>query len=129
MNPKDKKHSPHSESISLTDLAKKIVLTSLGSAAMARDVVKDSKKQKEVFVGLLSKAERTKDELMEILAREVTKFLGKISVADEITKALKGLVINLNASVDFKEKKGQKGVHPTTTIHSADISKENNDEI
>ncbi|MBI4412654.1 MAG: hypothetical protein HY541_09250 [Deltaproteobacteria bacterium] len=116
MDPKEKKSS---ESISLTDLVKKVVFASIGSAVMARDVVTDSKLQKELIGGLLSKAEKRKDEIMEILAREVSKFLGKINVADEITKALKGMVINLSASIDFKEKGG--GIHPRGTIHKADV--------
>lgn len=116
------KKDEKSESISLTDLAKKIVFASIGSAAMARDVVTDSKLSKELFSGIMSKAEKRKDEIMEILAREVSKFLGKVNVADEITKALKGMVINLSASIDFKEKGG--GIHPRGTIHKADVKKE-----
>ncbi len=108
--------------ISLTDLAKKIVYASLGSAAMARAVVKDAPTQKKVMDSLLNRAEKTKDDLMELLARELTKFLGKVNVADEVSKALSGMVINLNASIDFKEKKG-KGVRPRATIHKADIEK------
>ncbi|MBI2338890.1 MAG: hypothetical protein HYU99_00780 [Deltaproteobacteria bacterium] len=121
MDPKEKKSS---ESISLADLAKKIVLASIGSAAMARDAVTDSKLSKEIFGGIMSKAEKRKDEIMEILAREVTKFLGKVNVADEIARALRGLVINLSASIDFKDKEG--GIHPRGTIHKAEVKKEKN---
>lgn len=112
-----------SDSFSLTDLAKKVVSAGLGSAAIARDVVTDPKLRKEVLGSLLSKAEKHKDDLMEILAREVSKFLGKIDVSDEIRKALSGLIINLSASVDFHEKKKGKGSHPTTTVHSVNARK------
>lgn len=112
-----------SDSFSLTDLAKKVVSAGLGSAAIARDVVTDPKLRKEVLGSLLSKAEKHKDDLMEILAREVSKFLGKIDVSDEIRKALSGLIINLSASVNFQEKKKGKGSHPTTTVHSVNAGK------
>lgn len=108
--------------ISWAGLAKKVVYAGLGSASMARDMVTDSKLHKELFNGILLKAEKHKDVLFEVLAREVSKFLGKVNVSEELIKALRGLVINLHASIDFKEKKG-KGFHPTTTIHSADVKK------
>lgn len=119
-----KKQEPSSlsESFSWTDLAKKVVLTGLGSASFARDVVKDSKLHRDVYQAILSKAEKRKDEFLEILAKEVSKFLGKINVSDEIVKALSGLVIRLNATVDFDEKKG-KGTSPTTRIHKVKVSR------
>lgn len=116
------KKSKGDEPISWAELVKRVVYAGIGGAAMAHEAVSDTKKRREVIDVILSKAERRKDEIVEILAREVSKFLGKINVSDEVTKALKGLVINLNASIDFKEKKGG-GLTPTATIHSADAHK------
>ena len=110
-----------SETFSLTDLARKVVSAGIGSAAIARDVVTDPKLRKEVLGSILSKAEKHKEDLMGILAREVSKFLGKLDVSDEIRKALSGLIINLSASVDFQEKK--KGGKPVTKVHSANVRK------
>lgn len=119
-------------------LAKKIVYASLGSAAMAKDFVADSKWQKDLLSGILVKAEKRKEELLEILAREVSSFLGKINVSSEISKALKGLVINLNASIDFKEKKGTLsqgkagnpgGFNPRVTFKRAGVIKTNLEEL
>lgn len=110
------------QGLSLTDLAKKIVLTSIGSAALAREVVRDGGTQKKVIGSILNRAERTKDEVMDLLARELNKFLGKINISEEVTKALRGLVINLNASIDFKDKKGE-GVKPRGRIRKADVKK------
>lgn len=111
------------ESLSWGDLAKKVVYTSLGSATMARDMLKEGNLSKELLTGILSKAEKRKEDIMEILAREVSKFLGKINVSEEISKALEGLVINFNASVDFKKKTDSKGLKPKTTIHQAEVKK------
>lgn len=111
------------EPLTWADLAKKIVVAGIGSAAMARDLVADTKIHRDLIDGLLSKAEKRKDELLEILAREVSKFLGKIDVSQEISKALKGLIIHLNATVDFQEKKG-KGTSPRVVVHSAEAKKE-----
>ncbi|MDO8519268.1 MAG: hypothetical protein Q7T11_03795 [Deltaproteobacteria bacterium] len=104
------------KSISWADLAKKVVYAGIGGASMAKSAITDKSFQKDLIGGLLNKAEQRKEELMEILAREVSKFLGKINVSQELTKALKGLVINFHASIDFKEKKGK--------IHSASARKE-----
>jgi hypothetical protein len=110
------------ESVSWSELVKKVVFTSLGSAAMAGKAVADSKVRGEVFSNVLSRAEKTKEDLMNVLAKEVSKFLGKINVSDEITKALKDLTINLTASLDFKDKKGH-GLHPSVKIHTAGTRK------
>lgn len=108
---------------SWADLAKKIVYAGLGGASMAHNAVTDPSIPRELINTLLARAEKRKDEIMEILAREVSKFLGKINVSEELTKALKGLVINLHASIDFKDKKGKKGISPTATIHKASVDK------
>ncbi len=102
---------------SWADLAKKVVYASIGSAAMAKNIVSDSTISKTMINGLLSKAEQRKDELIAILAGEVSKFLGKINVGEELTKALKGLMININASIDFSEKK--------SSIHKSSVKKKN----
>lgn len=104
----------------LGDLAKKIILASLGSASIAKGLIKETSISKEILSNLLGKAEKTKDDLVEMLAREVSKFLGKVNVSEEVIKALKGLVINLTASVDFDEKKGGK---PKATIKKSHVTK------
>lgn len=92
--------------LSLTDIVKKVALASLGSASFAKDVITDRNKPKEMIFQILNRAEKTKDDIMEILAKEISKFLGKINVSEELAKALKDLVINVSASVDFGDKKG-----------------------
>lgn len=118
MTEKDKK----AEGISLADIAKKVVYTSLGSASLARDIITDPSKSREVLAGLLNFAEKRKDDILDVLAREVSKFLGKIDVSQEISKALKGLVIDIQASINFEEQKGKR-TKPRITINRADAKK------
>lgn len=92
---------------SWADIAKKVVYAGIGGASMAKSAVTDKSFQKDFINGLLNKAEQRKEELMQILAREVSKFLGKINVSEELAKALKGLIINFHASIDFKDKKAK----------------------
>lgn len=110
-------------SVTWSDLAKKIIYTSLGSASLAKEVLSESSLSKDVIKTIKERASKGKEGFLEILAKEVSNFLGRLNVSEEITKALKGLIINLSASVEFKEKKGR-GVHPKTTIHSARVNKE-----
>jgi len=108
-------------SASLTDLAKRLILAGIGSAAQAKDLISDGRLQKELINSILSKAEKRKDDLMEILAREVAKFLGKVNVADEIAKALSGMIINLSATIDFTQSKDVG--KPRVTVHEAKTKK------
>lgn len=91
--------------MTLADLAKKVVFASLGSAVAAGEMITDSKLPREVLENLKNRAGKTKDDIMNVLAREVSTFLGKINVSEELAKALNGLIVNLNASIDFKKKR------------------------
>lgn len=117
------KNNSEAQNSSWADLVKKVVYTSLGSASLAKEVLSESSLSKEVIKTIKERASKGKEGFLEILAKEVSNFLGRLNVSEEITKALKGLIINLSASVEFKEKKG-KGLHPKTTIHSATVDKE-----
>lgn len=103
------------ETSSWADLAKKVVFSSLGSASMAKNLVTDGTMQKQIISGLLGEAQKRKDELLNVLAKEVSSFLSKLNVGEEITKALKGLVVNLSATVDFSEKKGSRATLKKTS--------------
>lgn len=106
------------EKNSIADFVRKIVLASLGSAAMAGRALTDTTLPKDVLTGILSRAERTKEDVMAILASEVSKFLGKINVSDEIAKSLKGLIINFHATLDFKDRRS-----PQVKVHSVKTHK------
>jgi len=106
--------------LSLTDIVKKIAMASLGSASLAKDVITDKKKPKEVIGTILLRAEKTKDEIMDLLAKEVSKFLGKINVSEELSKALKDLVINVSANIDFS---GKQTTSSKVKIKKAEVKK------
>lgn len=110
-----RKSTADNNSLNLTDMAKKVIYASLGSASIAKNIFTNSSIQRELLGSLLSRAERTKDDLMEVLASEVSKFLGKVNIAEEVTRSLKGLIINLNASIDFDAKNGR----PSVKVKSA----------
>lgn len=110
------------KSLSWTDLAKKVVYTGIGGAAMAKNIVTDRSLPRKVTLELLSKAERGKEEVLNILAKEVSKFLEKVDVSKEISKALKGMIITLTASIDFKDKLGR-GTRPDIKITRAKVER------
>lgn len=116
-----KHKSKHEESVTWPELVKKVVFASLGSAAIAGQAVKDGKLHKEVIQNLKTKAGMAKEDLLDVLAHEVSRFLGKINVSEEIQKSLKGLVINLSATIDFDDKK--KGLSPTIRVKKAKAKK------
>lgn len=111
---------PSQQSLTWSDIAKKIVYAGVGSAVLAKEVVSDTNRQ--MVSGLISRAEKRKDDVLEMLAREVSKFLAKINVSEELARALQGMIINLTASVEFKPK-NKKGINPTIKIHSATAHK------
>src|SRR3990167_8111062 len=80
----------------LTDLAKKIFLASLGGA-----VSMGERLPKEAVNFLLDQAEKRKEDLVDRLAIEVSKFLDKLDVSQELRKALRGLELDLHATLRF----------------------------
>lgn len=115
------KRKSKSEDSTWSELAKKLVFASLGSAAIAKDVVKDSKLPREVLSTVIKNAEKRKDDFLEIIAREISKFLSRINVSDELRKTLKGLKVKLNVEVEFEEKKGN--LSTKTKLKSSKVSK------
>lgn len=120
MSSKNKEET--NEDITWTELAKRVVMTSIGSAAMARKAVTNGQARKEMIGGILNLAEKRKEEFLHVLAKEVSSFLGKVNVSEELIKALQGLVINLNASIDFKENKNRTK-SPRVVIKKAKVTK------
>lgn len=62
---------------------------------------------RDLLRALLKKAGEQKDIVVDVLAREIKTFLGKVNITDELQKALRGMTINLNASFDFQKKGGK----------------------
>lgn len=112
----------NTEETGIADLLKKILYAGIGSASLAKKVVYDSspRSMASEFVGvLLSKVEKSKDEIIRILAQEVARFLSKVDVSKELSKVLQKVTVHLNVDVNFSEKKGK----PQLTFNSVRASK------
>ena len=79
----------------ITDIARKIFLASLGAVSMGERL------PKEAMNFILDQAERRKEDVVDRLAVEVSKFLEKLDVSQELKKALQGLEIDLQATLRF----------------------------
>lgn len=86
------------EKAGIADLAKKILLTGLGAVSMG------DRLPKEAVNFILEQAEKKKDDFIDRLALEVSRFLEKLDVAQELRKALRGLELDLHATLRFSGK-------------------------
>ncbi len=93
----------------MSDLARKIFLTSVGAIFMTEDAIRrslsDLKVPTEAMGGLIDSVRKQKDDLLEMIAGEVGRFLSKIKVSDELQKALKGMQVHVDARISFHEPK------------------------
>ena len=106
----------------ISDIFKKIFYAGIGSASLAKKVVYDSNPRgiASEFVGaLLSKVEKSKDEIIRILAQELSRFLSRVDVSKELSKVLQKVTVHLNVDINFSEKKGK----PQLTFNSVRASK------
>lgn len=88
----------------LTDIVRKIIYTSLGSAALAKDAVADTSVRNEIVQGIMQRLEKRKDDALNLVAREVGRYLVKLDLAKEIKKVLTDLSIHLEVSVHLEDK-------------------------
>lgn len=93
------------------DLAKKLFLTGLGAVSMS------DRLPKEAVNYILDQAEKKKEDLIDRLAIEASKFLDKLDVSQEIQKALRGLEIDLHATLRFS---GKSNGSENQTVESAE---------
>lgn len=67
---------------------------------------------KDLVDGLITKAGKQKDVLLEALVQEISKYLRSIDISTELNKALDNLTVNINATIELKRKGG--GSHKMT---------------
>jgi hypothetical protein len=93
----------------MTDLARKILLTGLGAIFMTEESVRktlsEMKIPKDAMGGLLDVVRRQKDDMLGLMAQELSRFFSRVKVHEEIQKALKGMEVSLEAKVSFDKKK------------------------
>jgi hypothetical protein len=61
-----------------------------------------------VVSSAIAQADRTKREIISIIAKEVRHFLDRVKVEDIIQKALLGQTLKINATIKFVDNKGRK---------------------
>jgi hypothetical protein len=88
------------------NIVKKTVMTG-GAVFMTeegiRNALSDIKMPKTVIAAAVSQAEKTKQEISGLIAKEVRSFLDRIKVEDIIQKALAGQSIEIHASIKFSK--------------------------
>ena len=84
----------------------KIIATGLGTALAAEEELRKRVTRMnlpaEAKRYLLDQAERRKQDLSKIIARELKQFLDQLNVHRELRKALAGLKIHVNATVTLE---------------------------
>jgi hypothetical protein len=92
----------------LSEIAKKVFLTGLGAVFMTeesiRNMLGEMKLPKEAMNYVLDQAKKQKDDLISVVAVEVSKFFSKIKVHEEIQKTLTALQIHIDARLSFSPK-------------------------
>lgn len=100
---------PGKKSGGLPEVARRILLTGLGAIFMTEEGIRkslgDMKMPKEAMGYVLDTVLKQKDELLTLVGGELSKFLSKIKVHEEVQKALSGLQLHLDAKLTFDNKK------------------------
>lgn len=95
----------------MTEVARRILLTGLGAIFMTEEGIRkslgDMKMPKEAMGYVLDTILKQKDEMLGLVGNELSKFLSKIKVHEEVQKALSGLQLHLDAKLTFDNKKVQ----------------------
>jgi hypothetical protein len=93
------------KSPSMTDLARKILLTGVGAIFMTEETVRKSlaelKLPTDAVGALVDTVKKQKNEVLELVAVELGNFFAKVKVHEELQKALKGLQVHLDAKISF----------------------------
>lgn len=96
----------------VSDWVKKTLLTGVGAALMTeegiRNALGDLKMPKNVITAAVLQADKTKKEIITLIAREVRQFLDRVEVADIVKKAMAGQTIEIKATITFPEHKEKK---------------------
>jgi hypothetical protein len=93
------------KSPTMTDLARKILLTGVGAIFMTEETVRkglsELKLPTDAVSTLVDTVKKQKNEVLEIVAVELGNFFSKVKVHEELQKALKGMQIHLDAMISF----------------------------
>jgi hypothetical protein len=94
----------------LGDLAKRALTTGIGAVFMSEETLRsqlsEMKLPKEAMGYVVSQADKTKRELVEVIARETRAFFARLEVEDMIGRALTGTTIEITTRVRILPKEG-----------------------
>ncbi len=110
---------------SMTDLARRILLTGLGAVSMTEEGIRkslgDMKIPKDAVTYLIETFKKQKDDILQLVGNEVTNFLSKIKVHEEIQKALSGLQLHVDAKINFDRKSRTGGTGSKLSIKKSPL--------
>ncbi len=94
----------------LGDLAKRALTTGIGAVFMSEETLRsqlsEMKLPKEAMGYVVSQADKTKKELVEVIARETRAFLSRLEVEAMIGRMLTGTTIEINTRIKILPKEG-----------------------
>jgi hypothetical protein len=99
----------------LGDLAKKALMTGIGAVFMSEDSLRsqlaEMKLPKEAMGAVINTADKTKKEIIDVVARETRAFLSRLEVEKMVSRMLVGTTIEINTRIRIVPKEdGQVGV-------------------
>ena len=94
----------------LGDLARKALMTGIGAVFMSEDSVRtqlsEMKLPKEAMGAVINTADKTKKEIIDVIARETRAFLSRLEVEQMVGRILVGTTIEINTRIRIMPKEG-----------------------
>ena len=89
----------------LSEMARKLFLTGLGAIFVTEESIRSAltelKLPKDAMGYMVDQAKKQKNDLIAVVASELSNFLSKLKVHEEIQKALSKLQIHIDAKLSF----------------------------
>lgn len=107
------------------ELVKRLVETGVEKLLDSPDTVRqwanDLRLPKEMLNAILTHAEEAKSEISKVVVREIRDFLGRTNLADEITRVLTGVTLEVKTQVRFVPNESKPGrlrpsAHATASV-------------
>jgi len=120
MSEHDEEKSDKKSAGGMTDLARRILLTGLGAIFMTEEGIRkslgDLKVPKDAMGYLVEAVRKQKDDALNLVAVELSRFFSKVRVHEELQKALSGLQLHLDAKLTFDRNKKSNDPPPRISV-------------
>lgn len=108
------------------DLAKRALMTGIGAVFMSEESLKhqlsEMKLPKEAMSYVVGQADRTKKEIVGVIARETRDFLSKLEMDKVLARVLAGTTIEIQTRIKILPKEGG-GIQTSVEEHSTSLGK------